>query len=60
MAKKGDNRANIELKCPECGYIIRPTDKNKKNTHYLVYSVLLFIFFILRFFFNYNFYKFYL
>ena len=32
MAKKGDNRANIELKCPECGYIIRPTDKNKKNT----------------------------
>ena len=32
MAKKSDNRANIELKCPECGFIIRPTEKNKKNT----------------------------
>lgn len=32
MAKKSDNRANIELKCSECGYIIRPTEKNKKNT----------------------------
>ena len=32
MAKKSDNRANIELKCSECGFIIRPTEKNKKNT----------------------------
>lgn len=32
MAKKSDNRANIELKCPDCGYIIRPTEKNRKNT----------------------------
>ena len=32
MAKKNDNRANIELKCSECGFIIRPTEKNKKNT----------------------------
>lgn len=32
MAKKSDNRANIELKCTECGFIIRPTEKNKKNT----------------------------
>ena len=29
MAKKSDNRANIELKCPECGYIIRPTEIKK-------------------------------
>mgnify|MGYP006389289669 CR=1 FL=1 len=32
MAKKTDSRANIELKCSECGYIIRPTEKNKRNT----------------------------
>ena len=32
MAKKSDNRSNIELKCPDCGFIIRPTDKNRKNT----------------------------
>ena len=32
MAKKSDNRAPIELKCPECNFIIRPTEKNKKNT----------------------------
>lgn len=32
MAKKTDARAHIELKCSECGYIIRPTEKNKKNT----------------------------
>ena len=32
MAKKTDNRANIELKCAECGFIIRPTEKNRKNT----------------------------
>ncbi|MBQ3020971.1 MAG: 50S ribosomal protein L33 [Bacilli bacterium] len=32
MAKKSDARANIELKCSECGFIIRPTEKNKKNT----------------------------
>jgi len=32
MAKKGENRAPITLKCPECGHLIRPTEKNKKNT----------------------------
>ena len=32
MAKKTDSRANIELKCSECSYIIRPTEKNKRNT----------------------------
>ena len=32
MAKKTDNRANIELNCAECGFIIRPTEKNRKNT----------------------------
>ena len=32
MAKKTDARANIELKCSECGFIIRPTEKNKRNT----------------------------
>ncbi len=32
MAKKNENRAPIELKCSECGFIIRPTEKNKANT----------------------------
>lgn len=32
MAKKNDNRVYIELKCSECGHILRPTEKNKKNT----------------------------
>lgn len=29
---KGEHRGNIELKCPTCGHIIRPTEKNKQNT----------------------------
>ena len=32
MAKKNENRNSIELKCSACGYIIRPTQKNKANT----------------------------
>ncbi len=32
MAKKGENRAPIELKCSACNYMIRPTEKNKANT----------------------------
>jgi len=32
MAKKTDARAHIELKCSECGRVLRPTEKNKKNT----------------------------
>ena len=32
MAKKNENRNYVELKCAECGYILRPTEKNKKNT----------------------------
>ena len=32
MAKKGENRGPITLKCTECGNNIRPTEKNKKNT----------------------------
>ncbi len=32
MAKKNDNRTFVELKCPECGTLLRPTSKNKKNT----------------------------
>lgn len=32
MAKKNENRAPIGLKCSVCGNIIRPTEKNKKNT----------------------------
>lgn len=31
MAKK-ENRSLVTLKCTECGYEIRPTSKNKKNT----------------------------
>lgn len=32
MAKKNENRNDIELKCSVCGFIIRPTEKNKANT----------------------------
>ena len=32
MAKKNENRQDIELKCSVCGYMIRPTNKNKANT----------------------------
>ncbi len=32
MAKKGENRAPIGLACSVCGTVIRPTEKNKKNT----------------------------
>ena len=31
MAKK-ENRVRTQLKCPNCGFEIRPTEKNKKNT----------------------------
>lgn len=31
MAKKGENRANITLKCPNCGKSRIRTEKNKKN-----------------------------
>lgn len=32
MAKKNENRGPVTLACSECGYQIRPTEKNKKNT----------------------------
>lgn len=32
MAKKNENRNPVELKCSVCGYMIRPTEKNKANT----------------------------
>lgn len=32
MAKKGENRGPVTMKCSVCGNIIRPTEKNKKNT----------------------------
>lgn len=32
MAKKGENRDFITLQCSVCGNILRPTEKNKKNT----------------------------
>jgi large subunit ribosomal protein L33 len=32
MAKKGENRGPVSLTCTECGNVIRPTEKNKKNT----------------------------
>jgi large subunit ribosomal protein L33 len=32
MAKKGENRGPVSLQCTECKNIIRPTEKNKKNT----------------------------
>ncbi|NLL01405.1 MAG: 50S ribosomal protein L33 [Mollicutes bacterium] len=30
--KKTENRNNLELKCSVCGFIIRPTEKNKAKT----------------------------
>lgn len=32
MAKKGENRGPVTMKCSVCGNTIRPTEKNKKNT----------------------------
>ncbi|MCI8498016.1 MAG: 50S ribosomal protein L33 [Bacilli bacterium] len=32
MAKKGENREPVQIKCSVCGNNIRPTEKNKKNT----------------------------
>ena len=32
MAKKNENRGPVTLVCSECGNLIRPTEKNKKNT----------------------------
>jgi len=32
MAKKGENRGPVTLKCAECKSVLRPTEKNKKNT----------------------------
>ena len=32
MAKKNDNRNDVTMKCTECGFELRPTSKNKKNT----------------------------
>jgi len=32
MAKKTDNRNDIIMRCTECGYELRPTSKNRKNT----------------------------
>ena len=32
MAKKNENRNNIELKCSVCSFLLRPTEKNKANT----------------------------
>lgn len=32
MAKKNENRNTVELKCSVCGFMIRPTEKNKANT----------------------------
>ena len=29
---KNENRVYITMKCTECGYQLRPTVKNKKNT----------------------------
>ena len=29
---KNENRNPVEMKCPNCGNYIRPTEKNKKNT----------------------------
>ena len=30
--RKTENRNNLELKCSVCGFIIRPTEKNKAKT----------------------------
>ena len=32
MAKKNENRVFLDMKCPECGTLLRPKSKNKKNT----------------------------
>ena len=32
MARKNENREFIDLKCSVCGFVIRPTEKNKANT----------------------------
>lgn len=32
MAKKNENRSSVELKCSACGFIIRPTEKNRVNS----------------------------
>lgn len=32
MAKKSENREPVGLACSVCGNVIRPTEKNKKNT----------------------------
>ncbi len=32
MAKKGENREAVALQCTVCKNVIRPTEKNKKNT----------------------------
>lgn len=32
MAKKNENREVINLQCSVCNHILRPTEKNKKNT----------------------------
>ncbi|HHX33246.1 MAG TPA: 50S ribosomal protein L33 [Mollicutes bacterium] len=32
MSKKSENRSGVELKCSMCGFIIRPTEKNKAKT----------------------------
>ena len=33
MAKKGENRAHVSLRCTECNkHVSRPTERNKKNT----------------------------
>lgn len=29
---KNENRVYVDMKCTECGNIIRPLQKNKKNT----------------------------
>ena len=28
---KNENRNHVIMKCPECGFELRPTSKNKKN-----------------------------
>ncbi len=32
MTKRSENRSGIDLVCSVCGFIIRPTEKNKTNT----------------------------
>lgn len=31
MSRTSNNRGNVELKCAECNFIIRPTSRNKAN-----------------------------